>query len=214
MTKTLHPLSRRGWLATWLQDRRRARQKLPAPVLRTQYPSLLAWDWNLANPFKWNVWQSLDGGASYILIEDYWAYGAARQFSPDGGSELHFIVGVDASGKEITHRSNAVRPDDATAPNAPVILDVQYNGDGTEPGWADLTVSWSFAHGGFPTAQIEVWMSVDGNPFALLFTASSGVTSHFQPAATEIAEVVFKARYRNGETLGPYSAPYPVNVEW
>jgi hypothetical protein len=102
-----------GWLATWLQDRRRARQKLPAPVLRPLYPSLLVWDWNLTNPYKWNVWMSLDSGASYFLVEDYWAYGAARQFAPDGGSELYFIVGVDEVGREITHRSNIVRPDDA-----------------------------------------------------------------------------------------------------
>jgi hypothetical protein len=85
-------------------------------VVRAQYPSLLAWDWNLANPYKWNVWLSLDGGVTYFMPEDYWAYGAARQFAPDGGSELHFIVGVDANGKEITRRSNAVRPDDAGSP--------------------------------------------------------------------------------------------------
>ena len=118
MTKALLNWTRRGWLAAWLQDRRRARQHklLPAPVLAPQYPSLLVWDWNLANPYKWNVWLTLDSGATYFMPEDYWAYGAARQFAPDGGSQLHFIVGVDASGKEITHRSNAVRPDDAIAP--------------------------------------------------------------------------------------------------
>ncbi len=94
---------------------------LPAPVLRPVYPDLLVWDWDLPNPFKWNVWQSLDGGASYILVEGYWMYGDARQFAPDGGAELHFIVGVDEAGNEVTERSNAVRPDDAPVP-APVTL--------------------------------------------------------------------------------------------
>ena len=42
-------------------------------------------------------------------------YGDARQFAPDGGGELHYIVGVDADGNEITQHSNAVRPDDAPA---------------------------------------------------------------------------------------------------
>lgn len=110
----------RGWLATWLQDRRSGRVLLPAPVLRAEYPSLLQWDWTLANPYKWNVWLTLDGGVTFFMPEDYWTYGAGRQFAPDGGTYLHFIVGVDANGKEITHRSNAVRPDDAPAPlNAP-----------------------------------------------------------------------------------------------
>src|SRR5512137_2262527 len=115
MTKLLQSWTRRGWLAAWLQDRRRARQNrlLPAPVLVPLYPSLLVWEWNLANPYKWNVWLTLDGGATYFMPEDYWAYGAARQFAPDGGTEKYYIVGVDANGREITHRSNVVRPDDA-----------------------------------------------------------------------------------------------------
>jgi hypothetical protein len=109
------------WLALWAQNRRRRRLRLapsllPAPVLRSEYPDKLAWDWNLANPYKWNVWQSLDGGVTYILSDGYWMYGDARQFAPDAPGELHFIVGVDASGNEITERSNAVRPDEALPP--------------------------------------------------------------------------------------------------
>ena len=42
--------------------------------------------------------------------------GEGREFAPDGGSEFHFIVGVDADGNEISERSNTVRPDDAIAP--------------------------------------------------------------------------------------------------
>ena len=121
-----HPkINRRGWIATWLQHRRRKRANglLPAPVLRTQYPDLLVWDWSLSNPSKWNVWQSTNGGVSYFLVGDYWCYGGLRQFAPDGGSELYFIVGVDANGVEITERSNSVRPDDAILP-APVLTAV------------------------------------------------------------------------------------------
>ena len=116
---TLPANNRRIWLALQSQKHRRARMRaalptlLPAPVLRAVYPDLLQWDWDFPDPYKWNVWQSLDGGASYILVDGYWEYGDARQFAPDGGGELHFIVGVDADGNEITGRSNAVRPDDA-----------------------------------------------------------------------------------------------------
>ena len=61
------PLQRRTWLTT----RRRKDRLLPAPVLRAQFPDKLAWDWNYPNPYKWNVWMSLNGGASWTLIEDY-----------------------------------------------------------------------------------------------------------------------------------------------
>jgi hypothetical protein len=107
------PLQRQAWLALQRHDHRR----LPAPVLAALYPGLLAWVWAFANPWKWNVWQSTDGGVSYFLVADYWAVGTARQFDPDGGSELYFIVGVNETGREVTQRSNAVRPDDAPIPH-------------------------------------------------------------------------------------------------
>jgi len=111
-------IDRSAWLALWAQRRRRVLQqrRYPGPVLRAAYPDLLQWDWDLWNPYKWNVWMSSNGGVSYVLIEDYWTFGDARQFAPDGGSELYYIVGVDESGKEITWHSNAVRPDDAPVP--------------------------------------------------------------------------------------------------
>ena len=120
--KTLPTINRRVWLALDLQARRRKRMRaaqsflLPAPVLRAAYPDLLQWDWDLPNPHKWNVWMSLDDGNNYILIEDYWGYGDARQFAPDGGSELYYIVGINSSGVEITEHSNIIRPDDAVPP--------------------------------------------------------------------------------------------------
>lgn len=107
-----------GWLASWAQDRRRGRQNplLPAPVLRPANPSVAVWDWSLANPSRWNAYNSLDGGLTYQF--DDWVAGNQRQFAPDGGQHPLFIVGVDANGVEITQRSNAVRPDDY------IILDV------------------------------------------------------------------------------------------
>ena len=103
---------------------------LPAPVLAALYPDKLAWNWSLTDPFKWNVWQSLDEGTTYFLAEGYWMYGDARQFAPDGGGELHFIVGVDEAGNEVTERSNAVRPSDAAAPLSPLVgLSAYWDGD-------------------------------------------------------------------------------------
>jgi hypothetical protein len=103
----------RGFVATWLQHRRRARpgKLLPAPVLVPRYPSLAGWRWNLANPSRWNAYNSLDNGLNYAF--DDFVTGDLRQYAPDGGQHLMFIVGVDANGIEITERSNAVRPDNA-----------------------------------------------------------------------------------------------------
>ena len=134
------PLQRR----TWLAEQRRKGHLLPPPVLRAAYPDLLQWDWDLPNPYKWNVWLSLDGGATYFLPDGYWMYGDARQFAPDG-EELHYIVGVDADGKEITQHSNAVHPSDAQAPlDAPTLE----RAGGYYLGTAPVTASvWRFAQG-------------------------------------------------------------------
>ena len=111
MTATL-TINRLAWLAKWLQKRRRARQNhlLPAPVLSPAAGSVAVWSWTAANPARWNAYNSLDGGLTYQF--DDWVAGNARQYAPDGGQHLMFIVGVDANGVEITQRSNAVRPDD------------------------------------------------------------------------------------------------------
>jgi hypothetical protein len=94
-----------------------AEAKIRAPILSAMYPSSIVWKWHRPDPYRWNVYQSLDNGATYFFTEDNWAWGNARRFAPDGGSELMFVVGVDRSGKEITGHSNAVRPDDAPVPH-------------------------------------------------------------------------------------------------
>lgn len=116
----------------------------PTPELIAQYPSLAVWQWNYANPVRWNAYNSLDGGGTYQF--DDFVNGDARQYAPDGGQHLMFIVGVDGIGTEITGRSNAVRPDDAIAP--PVITAGGFEWDATEPGFADVAVDWTFNHGG------------------------------------------------------------------
>lgn len=146
------PLQRR----TWLAEQRRKGHLLPPPHLRAAYPDLLQWDWDLPNPYKWVVWFSLDGGTSYQTVDGYWEYGDARQFAPDG-EELHYIVGVDADGKEITQHSNAVHPSDAPAPLvAPTLALVGENFVGTAPVAASV---WRFAQndGGPDSQSVAVW---------------------------------------------------------
>ncbi|MEI8288897.1 MAG: LamG domain-containing protein [Verrucomicrobiota bacterium] len=92
----------------------------PPPVLGAELEtSILNWTWGdneTTDPFRWNVWMSLDGGLSFFLAEDYWATGSARSFSPDGGSETYFVVGVDEDGNEVTLRSNRICPDEVPPP--------------------------------------------------------------------------------------------------
>ena len=154
MPTTLPALPRRNapWTPfqrrTWLANERRHRL-LPAPVLRAAYPDLLRWDWDLPNPYKWNVWMSMDGGNSYFLVDDYWVYGDARQFAPDGGGELYYIVGIDETGREITKHSNLVRPDDAPVPAITLLSD----------GHGHLTWTVNFTS---QYDQINIYMSGDG----------------------------------------------------
>src|SRR5688572_22214534 len=41
-------------------------------------------------------------------------------------------------------------------PNAPTITDVTYQYDVTQQNWADIEVFFTFVHGAFPVANIEV----------------------------------------------------------
>jgi hypothetical protein len=86
---------------------------LPGPVLKAQYPDLAVWDWSYANPFRWNAYDSLDGGVTWRF--DDFEDGDTRQYAPDGNEPM-FIVGVDANGREITERSNVVQVEDAPPP--------------------------------------------------------------------------------------------------
>jgi hypothetical protein len=140
---------------------------MPAPVLVAQYPSLAVWTWAFANPARWNAYNSLDGGATYQF--DDFVVGTARQYAPDGGQHLMFIVGVDANGKEITRRSNAVRPDDAAppVPGAPQFLSA------SDDGFA-IQLDWTLGSG--PITGQRIYRKVDAGSFALWQTVAGNVT--------------------------------------
>jgi len=110
------PLQRRTWLA---ERRRRSRCLLPAPVLVAAYPDLAVWTWDYPDPAYWYAYHQHAEGEPFTY--DDRGAGTDRQYAPDGGQYPMFIVGCDASGNEITERSNAVRPEDAQPP-APVLV--------------------------------------------------------------------------------------------
>jgi hypothetical protein len=212
---TLPKINRRGWLATWLQDRRRARQHrlLPAPVLAAAYPDLAVWSWDYPNPAYWYAYHQHADGEPFTY--DDRGAGTDRQYAPDGGQYLMFIVGVDADGNEVTERSNAVRPDDAVPPpDAPVITNGGYEWGATSGGEAaDVWIDWTFDYGVYPVADMEVWMSMDQNNYSLLATVSSNNNHYVIAAATDgEADYWFKIRYRNGAAVGPFSDVFYVGV--
>ena len=131
MRKLLQSWTRRAWLATWLQDRRRARQQ-PAPP----------------------------------------------------------------------------------TPNAPTINSGTYAFDVTQVGWADITLAWTFMHGTFPVANLELWKRLNGGSYVLLATVASTATGYYFSLACDSngGTFDFKTRYKNGTTLGPFSNVFRVNV--
>ena len=93
-----------------------------------------------------------------------------------------------------------------SAPNAPVATSAGFGWNLTQAGKADVWINWTFAHGGFPVASIEVWANPDSGGYLLLGTvASSAVTFYDAMASDSECSFDFKLRYVNGGTLGPFS---------
>lgn len=102
----------------------------------------------------------------------------------------------------------------APQPNAPVITAGGFSWDTTEAGFADVWVAWTFDHGTFPVATVELWVVTDGGPLTLLVTIpSTEVTFIYTGACTWEATFEFQVRYRDGATIGPFSNVYPVAVQ-
>lgn len=86
--------------------------------------------------------------------------------------------------------------------------------DVTQPNWADITLNFTFVHGTSPVANLEVWKSLNGGAYTLLATVASTATGYYYALACGLSGGTFdfKARYKNGATLGPYSNVLRVDV--
>ena len=97
-------------------------------------------------------------------------------------------------------------------PNAPVIVSGSYGWNLSQGGEADVWIDWTFAHGGYPVAIIEVWVNLYGSN-VLQSNVASNTTHYNFPAATDSQQnVYFKIRYVNGGTTGPFSNEFTVVV--
>lgn len=110
-------------------------------------------------------------------------------------------------------RRSRQQPASVPTPNAPEIIGGGYEDGTTESGWWDVFFDWSFDHGSFPVATMEVWLSIDNGAFALLATVPSDYPGYYYPMATDSERRFdFKARYRIGTTVGPFSNVYLINI--
>ena len=99
-------------------------------------------------------------------------------------------------------------------PNAPVMTGSSFTYDATQLNWADISTYWTFVHGTFPLANIELWKSLNGGAYTLLVGMPSNGVSYYYALACDIngGTFDFKTRYKNGATLGPFSNVLRVEI--
>ena len=99
-------------------------------------------------------------------------------------------------------------------PNAPTMTGSSFTFDATQLNWADITLGWTFVHGTFPVASIELWQSLNGGGYTLLVTGPSNGVGYYYALACDIngGTFDFKTRYKNGATLGPFSNVRRVDI--
>lgn len=111
----------------------------------------------------------------------------------------------------LLRRRKRRRHANAGAPAAPVITGAITEFGGTEPGWLDVTITFTFDHGSFPVAFLEIWFAIAPADYTLLTTVPSTELSYRHAKAEEgLDPLLYKLRYVNGPTVGPFSAPFEV----
>lgn len=102
------------------------------------------------------------------------------------------------------------------SPAAPVITGGSVNWDVTTLGWADVDFTYTFVYGTYPVANLEVWLAKQsaGYVYNLLTTIASTTGGHFvQTNASNATDTfLYKMRYKNGGTLGPFSNVFQADI--
>ena len=98
----------------------------------------------------------------------------------------------------------------APIPNAPLITQATYDLDGTEPGWFDILLDFTFEHGTFPVATLQIWFALGTGEYTLLDTIPSTEVSYCHHQAEQGEDpLLYKLRYVNGPTIRPLQPPSP-----
>jgi hypothetical protein len=182
-------------------------------VLTAAYPDLAVWTWDYPNPAYWYAYHQHAVGEPFTY--DDRGAGTDRQYAPDGGQYLMFIVGCDANGNEVTQRSNTVRPADAQPPvllNAPDLVSLgTVAGDTTWRAVAPVAVDdWQFCttDNVFDPAvkSFDRWVYEADAPdteFVIINATTATVTVDFAYCA---------ARYLVGTTWSPWTGVLDATV--
>jgi hypothetical protein len=114
-------------------------------------------------------------------------------------------------------RSQKRRRHSAGAPPEPPPLPVVTLSNGNysvSGGLVSSTFDISVDHKTWPVASLEIWFSRNSTSnYAVLATVGSDAESFSHPAITDSEDILYyKARYRNGDVLGPFSEQLEIDV--
>ena len=98
------------------------------------------------------------------------------------------------------------------APSEPVFSGYSLAWDQTDIGWTDVNLEFSFNHGLYPPATLELWFKHEGEDPPILFTTfPSTDTSYLHGDATQVEEnLYYQLRYVDGDVIGPFSSEFQV----
>jgi len=101
----------------------------------------------------------------------------------------------------------------------PVIVDGSFVVDGSEPGWADVNISWEIEYGSSPVGSIEAWFRTDADDWQSLGTVPGSDTAFYHPRATNTEQMLhYRVRYWfedfGGLVVGAFSNEYPIYVSF
>ena len=102
-------------------------------------------------------------------------------------------------------------------PPVPVITGATVIWDGSEPGYADVSISWRIDYGASPVGSIEVFVHPDGESAQSLGTVPGSDLVFYHPRASTVSEVLYyQVRYVyddfGGTVVGALSAEYAVQI--
>ena len=103
------------------------------------------------------------------------------------------------------------------APPVPVITGATVIWEGSEPGYADVSISWRIDYGTSPVGSIEVFVHPDGESPQSLGTVPGSDLVFYHPRASTVSEVLYyQVRYVyddvGGTVVGALSAEYAVQI--
>ena len=98
------------------------------------------------------------------------------------------------------------RAEGGGVPAAPVITGSAWEWGQTEAGWVDIYMEFTFDHGAFPVATLEVWAHDLNNADRVVAVLPSDQTSWWHNHVAEDATTFYyRMRYVNGPVVGPFS---------